>query len=126
MGASMYAVISTGGKQYRVQQGQRLEVERLDAAAGGEVELSAVLVVDGEKVLATPTELGGAKVKAKVVEETKGTKIRGFKYKPKSNQRKRWGHRQKYSLIEITGISGGSSAKKAASTAAAEPDQEEG
>jgi large subunit ribosomal protein L21 len=103
----MYAVISTGGKQYRVEQGQRLEVERLDAGASGEIQLAAVLVVDGDKVLATPAELGGATVKAKVVEETKGTKIRGFKYKPKSNQRKRWGHRQKYTTIEITGITKG-------------------
>ena len=108
----MYAVIRTGGKQYRVEAGQRLEVERVGAEPGSEVELSPVLLVDGKKVLATPTELGKAKVKAKVLEESKGPKIRGFTYKPKSNNRKRWGHRQKYSVLEITNISAGASAKE--------------
>jgi large subunit ribosomal protein L21 len=105
----MYAVISTGGKQYRVEPGQKLEVELLDA--DGDVELAPVLVVDGDTVLATPSQLGGAKVKARVLEQTKGVKINGFTYKSKSNQRKRWGHRQRYSLIEITGIAAGTSAK---------------
>jgi large subunit ribosomal protein L21 len=108
----MYAVIRTGGKQYRVEAGQRLEVERVGADPGSEVELSPILLVDGKKVLATPSELGKAKVKAKVLEESKGPKIRGFTYKPKSNNRKRWGHRQKYSVLEITNISAGGSAKE--------------
>jgi large subunit ribosomal protein L21 len=108
----MYAVIRTGGKQYRVEPGQRLEVERLkrDGAAtdaGTEVELAPVLVVDGDTVLATPTQLSGAKVVAKVVGDAKGPKIRGFTYKSKSNQRRRWGHRQQQSLIEITKITPG-------------------
>ena len=100
----MYAVIKTGGKQYRVEEGQRLDVERLD---GDEVQLTPVLVVDGDTVLATPAQLGGATVKAKVVGAARGPKIDGFTYKPKSNQRKRWGHRQKYSTIEITAIAKG-------------------
>ena len=108
----MYAVIRTGGKQYRVEAGQRLEVERVGAEPGSEVELSPILLVDGKKVLATPSELGKAKVKAKVLEESKGPKIRGFTYKSKSNNRKRWGHRQKYSVLEITNISAGGSAKE--------------
>ncbi len=62
---------------------------------------------DGTKVLATPDQLGKARVRARVVEETKGPKIRGFTYKPKSNQRRRWGHRQRYSLLEITTITPG-------------------
>ena len=71
-----------------------------------------VLLVDGKKVLATPDQLGKATVRARVVEETKGPKIRAFTYKPKSNQRRRWGHRQRYSLLEITKITpGGPSAK---------------
>jgi large subunit ribosomal protein L21 len=103
----MYAVIRSGGKQYRVEAGQRLEVERVGAEPGTEVDLAPVLLVDGAKVLATPAELGKASVRARVVEETKGPKIRGFVYKPKSNQRRRWGHRQHYSLLEITTITPG-------------------
>jgi len=105
----MYAVIHTGGKQYRVEQGQRLEVERLGADLEPETEVSLrpVLLVDGDTVLASPKQLESATVKAKVVGEAKGDKIRGFTYKAKSNQRRRWGHRQQYSVIEITAISAG-------------------
>ncbi len=100
----MYAVIETGGKQYTVAEGDRLDVERL---AGDEVTLRPVLVVDGAEVLATSSELGGASVTARVVGEAKGPKIKGFTYKNKSNQRKRWGHCQHYSTIEITAITKG-------------------
>ena len=103
----MYAVIKTGGKQEKVEAGQVLNVERLGAAVGDEVTLTPVLVVDGDTVLATPGQLAGASVTAKVVAETKGPKIIGFTYKNKSNQRKRWGHRQHYDAIEITAISKG-------------------
>jgi large subunit ribosomal protein L21 len=107
----MYAVIKSGGKQYRVEEGEQLTVELL--AAAGEVELSPVLVVDGDRVLATPKELEAARVSARVVEEAKGPKVTGFTYKPKTNNRKRWGHRQRYSLIEITGITAGGAPRKA-------------
>ena len=103
----MYAVIRTGGKQQRVAQGQRVDVERLGAGEGDEVTFSPVLVVDGDTVLATPADLSGASVSARVVGEVKGPKIRGFTYKNKTNQRRRWGHRQKYTTIEITGITRG-------------------
>ena len=104
----MYAVIKSGGKQYRVENGQQLEVELLGVDDDDEnVELRPVLLVDGDTVLATPSQLAKAKVTAKVVGEAKGPKIVGFTYKNKSNQRKRWGHRQRYSTIEITGISKG-------------------
>ncbi len=102
----MYAVIKTGGKQYRVEQGQTLEVERV-GEPGAEIALSPVLVVDGETVLATPDQLAKATVTARVVEETKGPKINGFVYKNKSNNRKRWGHRQTLARIEITDIKKG-------------------
>ncbi len=102
----MYAVIATGGKQYKVESGQVLDVERL-GADDGEVQLRPVLLVDGGSVLATPDQLGGASVTAKVVGEGRGPKINGFVYKPKSNNRKRWGHRQKYTTIEITKITKG-------------------
>jgi large subunit ribosomal protein L21 len=100
----MYAVIATGGKQYRVEEGDHVEVERLDA---DEVTLQPVLVVDGDVVLATASQLEGTSVSARVVGDAKGPKINGFTYKNKSNERKRWGHRQKYSTIEITGITRG-------------------
>ena len=100
----MYAVIRTGGKQQRVSEGQRVDVERLGAAAGETVSFPPVLVVDGEEVLAGADRLAGAEVSAVVVGEAKGPKITGFTYKPKSNNRRRWGHRQRYTTIEITGI----------------------
>ncbi|HWC10024.1 MAG TPA: 50S ribosomal protein L21 [Acidimicrobiales bacterium] len=103
----MYAVIATGGKQYRVAEGQRLEVERLGATEG-EVSFVPVLVVDGDTVLAGSDALSGASVTARVVGEAAGPKIRGFTYKPKTNNRRHWGHRQHYSTIEITGITAGS------------------
>ncbi|HET6809962.1 MAG TPA: 50S ribosomal protein L21 [Acidimicrobiales bacterium] len=100
----MYAVIRTGGKQQRVSEGQRVDVERLGAAAGETVSFSPVLVVDGAEVLAGADSLAGAAVSAVVVGEAKGPKITGFTYKPKTNNRRRWGHRQRYTTIEITGI----------------------
>src|SRR3954452_14434784 len=103
----MYAVIHTGGKQYRVEQGQRLEGERLHSVPDQPVELRPVLVVDGDTVLSKPDQLQGVSVTAKIVGEAKGDTIRGFTYKSKSNQRRRWGHRQHYSVIEITAISAG-------------------
>ncbi len=102
----MYAVITTGGKQYKVETGQQLDVERLGVDEG-EVALRPVLVVDGSTILATPSQLDGASVTAKVVGAAKGPKIDGFVYKPKSNNRKRWGHRQHYTTIEITAITKG-------------------
>ena len=101
----MYAVIQTGGKQYRVAEGDRLDVEMLD---GDDVSLQPVLLVDGEQVLSTPSALVGVVGDAPGSSATaKGPKIRGFTYKNKSNQRRHWGHRQHYSTIEITAISKG-------------------
>jgi large subunit ribosomal protein L21 len=114
----MYAVISSGGKQYRVEEGQQLAVERLGTA--GEVDLAPVLVVDGDRVLATPDQLAAASVRARVIGDSRGPKIDGFTYKPKTNQRRRWGHRQRYSLIEITTISAGGARRAPAQRAATE------
>ena len=102
----MYAVIATGGKQYRVEEGQRLLVERL-GELDSSLELTPLMLVDGKEVLATPESLNGVKVTARIVADAKGPKIRAFTYKNKSNQRKRWGHRQKLAEIEITGIKKG-------------------
>ena len=103
----MYAVIATGGKQERVAEGQQLQVELLGADDGAEVSLRPVLVVDGDDVRSTPAQLAGAAVTARVVGTAKGPKINGFTYKRRTNQRKRYGHRQKYSVIEITSITKG-------------------
>jgi large subunit ribosomal protein L21 len=103
----MYAVIRTGGKQARVAEGSRIDVELL-GQDDGEVTFRPILLVDGETVVTKPADLAGASVTGTVVGLTKGPKIRGFKYKNKSNQRRRWGHRQHYATVEITGISKGS------------------
>ncbi len=103
----MYAVIKTGGKQEKVAEGQRLDVELLDGEEGAEVTFTPVLLVDGDNVVAKAGDLSGASVSARIVGLTKGPKIRGFTYKNKSRSRRRWGHRQKYTTIEITGITKG-------------------
>ena len=102
----MYAVVATGGKQYRVEEGQQLQVERV-GAPGDTVELRPVLFVDGGDVLSTPDQLGSVSVSAKVLDEVKGPKIDGFTYKSTTNNRRRFGHRQTYATIEITGIKRG-------------------
>lgn len=100
----MYAVIHTGGKQARVAEGDRVEVELLPNVAGDEVQFRPVLLVDGDTIVATPADLAGVSVSGRVIGETKGPKIRAFTYKNKTNSRKRWGHRQHYTMVEITGI----------------------
>ncbi len=101
---TMYAVIASGGKQRRVEPGQRLDVELLAASPGEEVSFTPVLVVDEGAVLATPAELAGVSVTGRVIGESKGPKISGFTYKNATTQRRRWGHRQRYSTVEITQI----------------------
>ncbi len=101
----MYAVIKTGGKQYKVTQGQTLQVEKLGAAVGDTLTFNPLMLVDGDSVVAHKTALTSAKVSVKVVGEVKGEKIVGFMYKAKAWARKRWGHRQQYTVIEVTGIS---------------------
>lgn len=102
----MYAVVQSGGKQYRVSHGQTLQVER-SGSPGDEISLHPVLFTDGSSVLVHPAELESVKVTAVVVSENRGPKIRGFTYKSKSNQRRRWGHRQTLSTIKVTSIEAG-------------------
>ena len=101
----MYAIIKTGGKQYRVSEGDVLSVEKLPVAEGEEVVFEQVLTVvsDSDIKIGKPV-VEGAKVTAKVVEHGKGKKILIFKYKAKSNYRKRQGHRQPYTKVEISKI----------------------
>jgi len=93
----MYAIIATGGKQYKVEEGSQLIIEKLDAREGETVTFDQVLLVnkDGEVVVGTPT-ISGATVTAQVKEHGKGKKIIVFKYKPKKNYRRKQGHRQPY------------------------------
>jgi large subunit ribosomal protein L21 len=101
----MYAVIKSGGKQYRVAAGEKLRIEQITAAIGDEIMLNDVLMVaDGEKVaLGTPL-VSGATVKAKVVSHGRGDKVRIFKMRRRKHYRKSQGHRQNYTEIEILGI----------------------
>jgi len=105
----MYAVIKTGGKQYRVMQGEYLRVEKLDAEVDSSIEFDQVLLVgEGENVtVGTPT-VDGAKVKAKVLSHGRGKKVRIVKFRRRKHHKKQQGHRQHYTEIEITGIAGGS------------------
>src|SRR5262245_33288023 len=103
----MYAEIATGGKQERVEEGQRVQAELLGAEDGSDVPSTPAILVDGASVLATPAELTGASVTGRVVGTAKGPKIDGFTYKRRTNQRRRYGHRQKYSVVEITSIAKG-------------------
>ncbi|HUY07357.1 MAG TPA: 50S ribosomal protein L21 [Acidimicrobiales bacterium] len=100
----MYAVIATGGKQERVEVGSRIEVELLGAQTGDEVNFSPVLLVDGPGIVSLPAALAKAVVSGRVVGESKGPKITGFTYKAKARGRRRYGHRQHYSTVEITKI----------------------
>ncbi len=103
----MYAVIASGGKQTRVAEGEQVHLELLtadDDSNDGTVELRPVLLVDGDTVLATPDQLKGAAVKGRIVGTAKGPKIDGFTYKRRTNQRRHYGHRQRYTVVEITKI----------------------
>lgn len=101
----MYAVIASGGKQERVTEGQQVALELLDGDEGAEVSLTPVLLVDGAEVLAGADALSKATVTGRIVGTTQGPKINGFTYKRRTNQRRRYGHRQRYTVVEITSIS---------------------
>lgn len=103
----MYAVIETGGKQYRVQEGDVVFVEKLDVAEGEKVELSKVLLISNEdNLLVGKPYIEGAKVEATVLEQGKAKKVIIFKYKPKKDSRKKQGHRQPYTKLKIEKIVG--------------------
>jgi large subunit ribosomal protein L21 len=97
----MYAIVKTGGKQYKVAVGDVIDVELLD---GDSVDLQPVLVVDGSTVLSSASDLSGVSITGTVVGQTKGPKIKIMKYKNKSGYKRRLGHRQRYSRIEIADI----------------------
>ena len=100
----MYAIIKTGGKQYRVAAGDKLNIEKIDAEVGAEVELPAICVVDGETVIVDPAKAAETKVVAKIVEHFKGEKQLVFKFKKRKNYKKLRGHRQQLTRVEIVSI----------------------
>ena len=101
----MYAVIKTGGKQYRVQQGDVIYVEKLDCQAGETVTFDEVLLVSNEAGTTVGAPLvRGAKVEGKVLSQVKSAKVVVYKYKAKKNERKKQGHRQPYTKVEIAAI----------------------
>ncbi len=104
----MYAVIKTGGKQYRVAKGDKLRVETLDAATGDNVDLKSVLMVgEGEDVTIGTPMVDSAKVTATVITHGRADKVDIIKFRRRKHHRKQMGHRQNYTLLEITGISAG-------------------
>ena len=102
----MYAIIKTGGKQYCVEEGKVITIEKLDVEAGAEVAFDEVLLVSGDSVKIGQPTVAGAKVTGKVLEQGKGAKNRIFKYKAKSNYRRRQGHRQPFTKVQIEKIEG--------------------
>jgi large subunit ribosomal protein L21 len=104
-GSPMYAIVKTGGKQYKVAEGDVIEVEKLDAAPGASVALTALLLVDGTAVTHEADKLSAVNVTAEVVAQTKGPKIRIHKYKNKTGYHKRQGHRQRLTQLKVTDIS---------------------
>ncbi|MGZ4271367.1 MAG: 50S ribosomal protein L21 [Solirubrobacteraceae bacterium] len=109
----MYAIVKTGGKQYRVEKGQTLLVERLPEDAGATVALEPILFRSDDTVF-DADGLKKVKVNAKIVEHVRGKKLRVFKFKPKRGYKKSAGHRQELTRLEITDISGGSAKRAAA------------
>lgn len=103
----MYAVVKTGGKQYRVAEGDVFEVEKLAGDPGAELILPAVLLVDDGTITSESAKLENVRVSAEVVNHIRGPKIRIMKYKNKTGYRKRQGHRQPLTVVKITGITSG-------------------
>lgn len=104
----MHAVIRTGGKQYRVAEGDLLRVEKLDAEAGNKIELDEVLLIsDGDNVQVGTPLVEGGKVTAEVQEQGRGDKVDVIKFNRRKKYRRKYGHRQDYTALKITGISGG-------------------
>ncbi|SEL68166.1 50S ribosomal protein L21 [Streptacidiphilus jiangxiensis] len=100
----MYAIVRSGGRQHKVAVGDVFEADKVDAKVGETVELSTILVVDGDAITSDPWVLAGVKVRAEVVDHHKGDKIRIQKYKNKTGYKKRMGHRQRHTALRVTSI----------------------
>lgn len=110
----MYAIVKTGGKQYKVSAGDYLNVEKLDAEVGSTVALDVIAVVDGKKVEADPAKAAKTKVEAVVVEQFKGDKQLIFKFKKRKNYKRTRGHRQNLTRIQIASVGSEKAEVKAA------------
>ena len=105
----MYAIVKTGGKQIKAEKDGLVVVEKIDGEPGSKVDLEHVLMVaDGSDLKIGSPFVAGAKVKAEIVKQGKAKKINAFNYKPKKNERKRWGHRQPQTHLKVTEIVAGS------------------
>src|ERR1700744_3310387 len=105
----MYVIVKTGGKQFRAEKDETLIVEKLEGEPGTAVELGEVLMVcDGEKITVGSPFVKGAMVRAEIIRQAKAKKIVGFNYKPKKNERKRWGQRQPQTFLRVTEVIAGS------------------
>ena len=101
----MYAIVKTGGKQYKVTEGATLTVEKLEGDPNSVVELTEVLMIqDDEKLQVGAPRVAGARVITHIVEQTKGPKINAITFKPKKNERKRYGHRQLLTVLRVQSI----------------------
>ena len=102
----MYAVIETGGKQYKVEKGDVIYIEKLAAEADSDITFDKVIAVGGDEIKVGTPYVDGAKVEAKVLKNGKAKKIVVMTYKPKKNEKRKLGHRQPYTKVEITEIVG--------------------
>jgi large subunit ribosomal protein L21 len=116
----MYAIVKTGGKQYRVSEGQTLLVERLPVADGDTVELQPLLLVDGSDVV-DGDDLSKVTISARVVAHERGPKLRVVKFKPKRGYKRRNGHRQELTRIEVTSLGRKAKASRSRGTSASAP-----
>src|SRR5215213_6974836 len=112
MPESTYAVIRCGGKQYRVEEGTTLLVDRMRGDEGGTIDLEPLLYAGGKDTLFEGSDLGRVKVKAKILAHERGPKLRIFKFKPKRGYKRTTGHRSELTRIEVTGISVGRGSSK--------------
>jgi large subunit ribosomal protein L21 len=102
----VYAIVRSGGRQHKVAIGDVIDIDRSEAEVGSSVSLHPLLLVDGETVTSDAAALGKVTVSAEVIAETKGPKIRILKFKNKTGYRKRQGHRQRYTRVRVTEITG--------------------
>lgn len=100
----MYAIVRSGARQHKVAVGDVVDIDLVSGDVGSTVELTPLLIVDGDKVTSDASGLGKVKITAEVQQEIKGPKIRIIKYKNKTGYRKRQGHRQRYTRVKVTGI----------------------
>ena len=121
----MYAIVKTGGKQYKVEPGTVVSIEKLDAEIGDEVELPVIFVADGDSIEADPAKAAATKVTAEVLDQYKGKKQLVFKFKKRKGYKKLKGHRQQLTKVRVTAVGSAKWEKKFAPAHAAKKDDEQ-